>query len=148
MKLNFRSIQNELRDIPEILAVFAFGSSVRGNSTPLSDVDIGVVLFEPEKIFANPQKYQKIYDKVFRVLIEAINSQKLDLLFLQKTGLAVQKEAVLDGEIIYTKDLEKTYLYKENVLNSYLDFKPVINYFQQKIMERGLYGESYLQNAN
>lgn len=148
MKINFQSIQKQLKDIPEVLAVYAFGSSIRGNLTALSDVDIGVVLFEPEKIFANPQKYQEIYDKVFRVLIEAINSQKLDLIFLQKTGLAVQKEAVLDGEIIYAKDLEKTYLYKENVLNSYLDFKPVINYFQQKIMERGLYGESYLQNAN
>jgi len=148
MNIDYHSIQNELEEIPEILAVYAFGSSVRGNSTPLSDIDIGIVLTDPENIFTNPQKYQEIYDKVFRIFIKIVNSKKLDLLFLQKTGLAVQKEAVLDGEIIYTKDLEKTYTYKENVMNSYLDFKPVINYFNQKIIERGLYGSAYLQNVN
>lgn len=148
MNIDYHSIQNELKEIPEILAVYAFGSNVRGNSTPLSDVDIGIVLTDPENILSNPQKYQEIYDKVFRIFIKIINSEKLDLMFLQKTGLAVQKEAVLDGEVIYTKNLEKTYTYKENVMNSYLDFKPVINYFNQKIIERGLYGANHLQNTN
>jgi uncharacterized protein len=144
MKLH--KITKKLTKLNNILAVYIFGSASRGNMGKLSDLDIGIVLENSVNILNNAEKSLKLYEKLFDIFANLTdNSNKLDIVFLQRTPLSLQKEAVTEGKLIYHKNIHKVLEYKESVLNAYLDFKPIIKYFHQKIIERNLYGEDKLK---
>lgn len=116
MKKQERVISQALKKIKNILAVYLFGSQVYGRKGKLSDLDIGVVFENPKAVFRSPKKSLKIYEKLFDVFLPlAKNSDKLDLVFLQRAPFSLQKEIFLKGKLFYTKDIAKLLAYKETV---------------------------------
>lgn len=133
------SVIQQLKNYPDILAVFLFGSTVSGLKSPLSDLDIGVIFHQPQNIFNNPKNSLKMYEQLFDIFAPLVsNSNQLDLVFLQTASLAVQKEAVMNGELIYCQDINKLLDYKEKVLLKFADIKPLLNQFYQEVYQTRL----------
>jgi len=138
MENKIRLIQSKLRRFPNILAVYLFGSSVYGRKGKLSDFDVGVVFKNPEKVLVDPKKSLKIYERLFDIFIPLVkNTNHLDLVFLQKAPLALQKEALLKGRLIYAKGKE-LFDYKEKTLLKYADIKPLLSQFYQEVFQTRL----------
>lgn len=112
--------------------VYLYGSVVGGYESQFSDIDIGVVFTEP-KVLENSLK---LYSQLYEIFNEAIKPKKeIDLVFLQQTSLGLQFNVINEGKVIYEISGEFRADYEERVLNEYLDFKPVIDYFNKVAVE-------------
>lgn len=131
-------LKNQLKKFPNVLAVYLFGSTVRGNKGKLSDVDIGVVFENPSQLLANPEKSLRTYNDLFDLFAPlarkiAKNADKMDLVFLQRTPLSLQKEVVTEGKLLYAKNINKVLDYKEKTVLRYMDIQPLRDQFYQEI---------------
>lgn len=101
--------------------VYVFGSQTNGFTHPLSDIDIGVILSNPQKYENNTMKpYLELYD-IFTDVFS--NAKAVDIVLLQYTPIKLQFNAIKDGKIIYEKDKEKRFNYQENIMKQYCDLK-------------------------
>ena len=116
----------------EIYIVYLFGSKAKRREAPLSDIDIGVV-FEKPSLNADTRD---LYDKCYQIFSELYPHEKLDIVFLQTAPLALQFFAVKDGKILFQEDPRFTADYENFVIKQYLDFRPVLNYFDRVAAER------------
>jgi predicted nucleotidyltransferase len=115
-----------------VAIVYLFGSAVAGSKSPLSDVDIGVVL----KNAPSGKKTKDIYHDLYELFTEIYPSEKLDIVFLQESSLSLQYSAVCEGKVLFETDPILTADYKHSVMSQYLDFRPILDYFDKVTMER------------
>jgi uncharacterized protein len=128
MKKELKTKLEELR----IITVYLFGSRATGRESRLSDIDIGVVL---EKT-PSEKEARNLYDKLYAIFTEVYPSSKLDIVFLQKAPLSLQYSAVREGKTLFERKPELTMDYENIVINQYIDFRPVLDYFDRITMER------------
>jgi len=126
VKLN--KICNDYR----ILAVYIFGSIAEkvavmledkkpeGINDPLADIDVGVVFLKRP---LSSEERIKLYGRLYSELSEVFLPCKLDLIFLQETGVILQFEAI-NGILVYSFDDDKRLEYEEQVIKFYQDWKP------------------------
>lgn len=114
--------------------IYLFGSKAQGFITPLSDIDIGVV-------FANPNHYRhnvlKVYEKLFGLFLKIFpETSKIDIVFLQFAPLALQFRATRYGKVLYKKNHQSLFRYKEEILKRYADMRYFLNLRYKAILER------------
>jgi predicted nucleotidyltransferase len=114
-----------------IAIVYLFGSKATGRESHLSDIDIGVVLKE-----ASGNDTRNLYHNLYELFTEMYPASRLDIVFLQEASLSLQYSAVREGKILFEKDPKFTVDYENLVMNQYLDFRPVLDYFDRVTMER------------
>lgn len=138
METIVQSINIKLKKIPEILAVYLFGSTIYGKRSKLSDLDVGIIVKKPENVLGDPKKSLKIYERLFDIFAPLVdNTNQLDLVFLQKAPLTLQKDVFVNGKLIYGQ--EKNLLdYKEEIFLKYMDAKPLAEEFYQGIYQTRL----------
>lgn len=112
--------------------VYLFGSTVYNIESTLSDVDIGVVFTDITILKDSLSLYNKIGDIFYEVLKP---EKEIDLVFLQETALTLQYNVICEGKIIYEVSPEFRANYEEKVINEYLDFRRVNDYFNKIAME-------------
>jgi uncharacterized protein len=115
-----------------IIVVYLFGSRATGRESRLSDIDIGVVLKEASQGNNNRDLYHSLYE----LFAEIYPASKLDIVFLQNAPLSLQYSVVREGKILFEDDPGFTVDYENFVINQYLDFRPILDYFDQVSMER------------
>ena len=115
-----------------ISIVYLFGSKAIGTSTPISDTDIGVVLKGPADIKDTRVLYNALYD----LFTDEYPSAKLDIVFLQSAPVPLQYHTITEGKILFEEDPGVTADYEEYVRTMYLDFKPLLEYFDKISSER------------
>jgi predicted nucleotidyltransferase len=128
MKKKLKEILNHLG----VAIVYLFGSTAAGSKSPLSDVDIGVVL----KNVPSGKDTRAIYHNLYELFTEIYPSEKLDIVFLQEASLSLQYSAVCEGKVLFEIDPILTADYKHSVMNQYLDFRPILDYFDKVTMKR------------
>jgi uncharacterized protein len=114
-----------------IVIVYLFGSKAIGRESPLSDIDIGVVLK-----MVPPMDTRELYNRVYGVFSELYPGTKLDITFLQKAPLALQFSAIKNGKVLFEENPRFTADYENSVINQYLDFQPVLDFFDRVAAER------------
>jgi predicted nucleotidyltransferase len=119
-----------------VAIVYLFGSKATGRASRLSDIDIGVVLKTP----AFGRGTRTLYHMVYQLFSELYPRSKLDIVFLQTASLSLQYAAIKEGKIIFEEDSRRTADYEQGVINQYLDFRPVLDFFDRVTMER--YGKA------
>lgn len=124
MRKPSKSIMKELG----ISIVYLFGSSVEGTVTPYSDTDIGIVFREDKDLRDCGILYNKIYQE-FSKIFKPSFKRELDIVFLQQAPSSLQYSAIKHGQIIYEEDPAHRVDYEERVINLYMDFKPILEYF-------------------
>lgn len=123
--------EEKLREL-SVAIVYLFGSKAVGTSTPLSDTDIGVVLKERAAVNDTRVLFNTLYD----LFAEEYPTAKLDIVFLQRAPMPLQYQAITEGKILFEEDPRVTADYTEFVRTMYLDFKPVLEYFDKISSER------------
>lgn len=126
-----RELKERLKNLG-IAIVYLFGSRAVGMQSPLSDVDIGVVLRDPQ--FDGDTR--DLYHALYKLFSKLFPTSKLDIVFLQMASLSLQNAAIKDGKILYEENPKARVYYEQLVLNQYLDFRPVLDYFDQITMQR------------
>lgn len=115
-----------------IAIVYLFGSKATGRESPISDIDIGVVLKNAPSV----KDARDIYQKLYELFTEIYPSEKLDIVFLQDASLPLQYSAICEGRILFEADPIFTADFKHYVMNQYLDFRSILDYFDKITMER------------
>ena len=122
----------------EIGLVYLFGSQALDTEIPLSDIDVGIVFSNPH-VLRNPKQLQKNYSELYDIFAETYSptfKKELDIVFLQQTGISFQFNVITEGRMLYEATSEFRANYEGKVINEYLDFEPVIRYFNQVFLER------------
>jgi uncharacterized protein len=104
-----------------VIAGYLFGSCHTGSMTPLSDIDIAI-LFD-EKLCS--EEIENMENEIYAKLIEALGTDEVDLIVLNRAPLSVRFGVLKDKEIIYFSDKGKVVDFQCDVVSEYLDFKPI-----------------------
>jgi predicted nucleotidyltransferase len=126
-----RELKEKLKRL-EIFIVYLFGSKAIGRVSKLSDIDIGVV-------FKNPplsKDDRSLYNILYELFSELYPNSKLDIVFLQTASLPLQYFAIKEGKVLFEEDPIFTADFENLIINQYLDFKPVLDYFDRVATER------------
>jgi predicted nucleotidyltransferase len=115
-----------------VAIIYLFGSKATGRASRLSDIDIGIVLKTP----ASESDPRTLYHMLYQLFSEVYPRSKLDIVFLHAAPLSLQYAAIKEGKIIFEEDPKFTADYENRVINQFLDFKPVLDFFDRVTMER------------
>jgi predicted nucleotidyltransferase len=115
-----------------VAIVYLFGSKAIGRTSRLSDIDVGIVL----KIPASGRDIRTLYHMLYQLFSELYPRSKLDIVFLQTASLSLQHSAIREGKIIFEENPRHTADYEQGVVNQYLDFRTVLDFFDRVMMER------------
>lgn len=96
-----------IKAYPEVIAIYLFGSHARGEATPLSDVDIAVILENP-----TPE---------LEAEIGSFSSPQMDIVLFHRLPLHIKHEVFKYGKEIFVRSEEKLLAIKLDVLREYLD---------------------------
>lgn len=134
--MNIEAIKQNIAralEIRENVSFSFFIGSVTTNRMHLeSDIDIAVY-------FDNEPELLEIGELVAE--LEAISDSKIDLIVMNKLPSEHPEFAMrilTDGAMMFCEENDKLANYKYNALRYYLDFKPYIDLFHNKFLERNL----------
>jgi predicted nucleotidyltransferase len=115
-----------------VAVVYLFGSRSTGQDTPLSDVDIGVVF----QALHLEEETRAVYQSLFEIFSDQYPSCKVDIVLLQAAPLALQYSVLKEGKVLFQEDPIFRADYENRVINQYLDFRPVLDYFDSVAAKR------------
>jgi len=119
----------------EIVALYSFGSAVKNELKPLSDLDFAILLSNQ---LSKRQQFDKhieligIFNNVFR-------TDEIDLIILNDSPLRLCYTILKTGKLIYYRNKDDLISLREQVLKKYLDFK----YFRDSFDKDFLKGIGY-----
>jgi predicted nucleotidyltransferase len=126
-----KELQNKLKGL-QVSVVYLFGSAAIGRRTRSSDIDIGVVFKE----LRPGEDTRTLYNVLYGIFSELYRASKIDIVFLQKAPLSLQYSALKEGKVLFEENPFFTADYEHGVINQYLDFKPVLDFFDRSMVER------------
>lgn len=88
-----RRIVAEIKEHPKVFAIFLFGSWARGEQMPISDVDIAVLLDNP--------------NKSDEADIGSMYSPTVDVVLFHLLPIRIQFQALKEGQPLFVRDEEK-----------------------------------------
>jgi predicted nucleotidyltransferase len=122
---------------PAVLLAYLFGSHARGQGSPLSDIDIGVLHEQGmDKKVSFDLRLALIGD-----LMGIFHENDVDVVILNEAPLALAYRVLRDGVLLYGRDKQTRVLYQADTVSRYLDFKPFIERQERTILERARRGE-------
>ena len=111
----------------EILAVLSFGSTSRQEQTPLSDIDICLMLVPCSKL-SDPQSL------TFKRL-EYLKDLSLDVQIFQQLPLYIRKRVLKEGKILFVRDENQLYELAFRTVRSFEDFRHIYNDYLKEVAE-------------
>ena len=109
------SLLQTVHDDSDVLAVILFGSTVRGEQTPTSDVDVCLVLY--------PQPYEPL--TLSRKKLVYLKESDLDIHIFQQLPLYLRRNVLKEGEVVFTRDTDLLYAVAFRTAQAFEDFKPI-----------------------
>lgn len=126
-----------LKQEPDIITVYLFGSYLDEKVAQPKDVDLALLFSKPPE--SNVQRFIELYPK----LSEVFAPLEVDLLFLHSAKLPVRFEVISTGKIIYCSDNDMRTDFEDNVTREYLDFKyhleTACREFYEELMEGNIF---------
>lgn len=104
---------------PEILAVLLFGSHARGEATPGSDVDLGVLL---DRKKAREGLYRS---RLTSELMEVLGTPHVDVVILDDAPPLLLHRVLRDGHLLYSVDDRAVAEFTIRAMQKYEDTKPL-----------------------
>lgn len=113
--------------------VYLFGSQAEGVAGPLSDTDLGVVMTSHSYLSGSSND---LYLALFDILGKFVeNSNKLDIVFLQKAPLELRFDVITHGRSLFEISTGFRLDFEEKTTIEYCDFKPILREFDRAILE-------------
>lgn len=131
--------KNALRKLG-VAALYLFGSRAAGVEGPLSDYDFGILLKDSSLVKPgnDTQKlYQALYDFLSPLCPRTLENDVIDIIFLQSgVSLELQAHIVRDGKVLFDENPILRADYEAQVMMRMADFQPILNIFDQAILDR------------
>jgi predicted nucleotidyltransferase len=125
------NIRTALRNIPDLVAVYLFGSTARDQAHALSDVDVAV-LFAAElsaaDVFARMLGIGVILDEALR--------QPVDVVALNRAPPALCFQVLKHGRLLLEQDRTQRCVFVVHALGRYYDAKPYLDYHNTRLLSR------------
>ena len=115
----------------DVIALYAFGSSVESKLKPLSDLDFAVLLSES---LNRKERFIKSIDLV-GIFNEVLKTDEIDLLVLNDNPLRLAYNVIKTGRLILCRDRDRLLNFIEKTIKVYLDFKLVRDNFDKVFLE-------------
>ena len=96
-----------IKSHPNVIAIYLFGSHAKGEATPLSDIDIAVIMENP-----TPESEADI---------GSLSSPEIDVVLFHRLPLHIRYEVFKYGKEVFVRDEEKLLEIKLKVMREYLD---------------------------
>ncbi len=96
-----------IKSHPNVIAIYLFGSHAKGEATPLSDIDIAVIMENP-----TPESEADI---------GSLSSPEIDVVLFHRLPLHIRYEVFKYGKEIFVRDEERLLEIKLKVMREYLD---------------------------
>ena len=113
-----------------VAVVYLFGSHAEGVAMEGSDVDLGVVFFEPPSDEDWWERWHRLADD----LEPLVPSHELDIILLQRAPVLLQWQAISKGKVLYCADEESRLKFEERVIGEWLDFSEWLEGFWREMV--------------
>jgi len=154
--MNPQDKESILRDIAKVLARFEEIDPAKAGEIPPCGIELGYVygsfleredfrdidiaLYLSEKV-SDPYDQLKFAMKVGRELERAITPRyEFDVRILGISPITFQHEVLKKGKPVYCRDEAKRIRYEAQVLSEYLDYREVLEWFDEKFISRWGHG--------
>ena len=117
-----------LADLSEVSLVYLFGSRKEGEIGPLSDYDLGVLI-------ECSGHEREIQVRLAHELARALQTERVDVLVLNRAPIELAYAVVAQGEVLYQRDAATRVEYESHVLSRYGDYLPVLRAQRQEILQ-------------
>lgn len=116
---------------PNLVLAYLFGSVARGQATPLSDIDIAILL---DASLNEEQRLNAHLDVA--VAVAARLGEKAQVTLLNNASLLLAYNVMRDGILLYKRTEAERVAFVVRAMKLYFDFKPALEFQQQKLLER------------
>ncbi len=113
----------------DVLAAYLFGSVAEGRSTPLSDVDIAVLL--------DAEKVQDTFLRRLQLMgeLERFATRPVDVVVLNDAPLLLRYQVLRHGRLLYDRDPRARVEFEVRVGELYDDLQPSREFFSQTLFQ-------------
>jgi len=118
---------SQAKEDSEVLAVLQFGSTVRGEQTAASDVDVCLLL--------QSKKYGQL--TLSRKKLAYLQGDDLDVHVFQQLPLYIRQRVLKEGKVLFARDLDALYALAFRTVQEFEDFKPVYRTYLAEVARGG-----------
>lgn len=130
-KIRIDLIRNILKNDNSILAIFLFGSQVKGKTNRYSDIDIGILFDDEVKV----QDYTDKQIEFANNLTTALN-REVDIIILNRASLFLKYLVLKEGLKIYEHPNRIDHSFEARSIIEYLDFLPIKNRIENAMLAK------------
>ncbi len=110
-----------LSNYSHVAGAYLYGSYAKNTMTPLSDIDIAVLLDEDYKPgTANKLNFELSLESK---MIQQLPGYSIEVRILNEAPILIQGQVIVEGILIYEKEKKRMLDFEEKVIIRYLDFK-------------------------
>ena len=131
-------VQNKIPDLvrsvasdKDIVALFAFGSLARNALKPMSDLDFGVLLsFRLDK----NERFKK-HIELIKLFTDFLKTDEIDLIEMNDVPPRIAFQILKTGKLLFCNDRTTLIDFRERLIKTFLDFKPVREAFDSVFLK-------------
>lgn len=118
--------------IPDLIAIYLFGSSVQGTPGLESDIDLAILPVQP----LNPLERWNLAQDLANLL-----KREVDLVDLRKASTVMRMQVISSGQYLYESNRQERDRFEDYVFSSYARLNEERKEIIKKVQERGtIYG--------
>ena len=137
-----QSILPEILSNSPVAAAYLFGSAAEDHATPLSDVDIALVV----RHNLSPYDQLKLELRLEGELADRADIANADVRVINQAPLSIRGQVATRGILVYSADEDIRIEFETTSRDEYFDYEPIARKLRQAffadIRERGLHGQS------
>lgn len=130
--LNLEKLKDLFKDYPYIASAYLFGSQVSGRVSPMSDVDIAILLKDN-----SPKGRELIHEEDYLSykIVTALGVEEVDLIDLNRQGQIFQHNVLRTGRLIYDADPDFRIRFVTRIISNYCDFELTLRFMDKYYFE-------------
>ena len=129
-----------LKEDKAINVAYLFGSYAKGKASPLSDIDIALLLDEAFPSNNYFDKRLELHPKIAKIL----KTDEIDLVILNQASPVLAYNILKNGKVLFTKNQNSKVRFETKVISQYLDTQKMrtlnLNRMKQRLTE-GTFGK-------
>lgn len=110
------------KSLPDAIdTLYRFGSTARGDNTPLSDVDVAVLLAP----HVPTSEYGRLKTAILTQLMETLGTNEVDLVLLNEAPPLLVYNIIREGQVIFSRKPEDREHFEVRSIQRYIDTLPL-----------------------
>ncbi|MCK5233987.1 MAG: nucleotidyltransferase domain-containing protein [Candidatus Aenigmarchaeota archaeon] len=119
------------REKKDVRAAYLFGSHARGDTGPLSDIDVAILL---DKRLSGKERF-RIQLKIISDVTEILGTDKVDVVVLNDASLLLKHNAIKEGVVLAESETERV-AFEVRIMQEYRDMKYYFDLHAKKALSR------------